>query len=511
MYNYSRSVLLSVLGPTTPNCPLICTQECEDDELLCPGGKDSNGCFENDFCHPKGTGNEGEICLGFCPLECPDNEFKCPSPDDPVTGCKVAPKCLPKQKDYNGDECSYQECPISCEETEILCKGHIDHKGCLEADTCVLKGIDDSGELCPGICPIECGPGEILCKGQPDCSGCLDSDRCVAKAVDVNGDYCPDNSASHDCPKNCCGDDIVCPPAQNSLGCLEEKICTPKSKNDNDEFCPDHSVCPVICQPNEVLCPCTCEDDNGCKLPDICVIQERDINGELCTVQCPLKCNDDEVFCPGQINENGCEDPSTCESKAIKQWGIDKGGYCPGVCPLLCKQDEILCPTQYDPCDGCPTEPVCRPKHIDVNGEFCPDESASHNCPKLCFDNEIDGRFPNNQVLCHVYEDATGCKPEAKCYQKTRDENNEFCYASSVCPVQCQGDEIECSGGIDAVGCAREPICIPKGTDRDGNICERECPPTCDSGMKLCEGESLPNGCNAPGTCVLLSTTCSGL
>ena len=57
-----EDLLIFRLGPTTPNCPLICSQECDDDELLCPGGTDDNGCYENDFCHPKGTGNEGEVC-----------------------------------------------------------------------------------------------------------------------------------------------------------------------------------------------------------------------------------------------------------------------------------------------------------------------------------------------------------------------------------------------------------------------------------------------------------------
>ena len=281
-------------------------------------------------------------------------------------------------------------------------------------------------------------------------------------------------------------------------------------QNDEDEFCPDYSVCPVICQPNEVLCP-DGDDENGCKLPDICVTQERDKNGELCTVQCPIECDDDEVFCPGQTTENGCTDISTCEARAIKQWGGDKGGLCAGYCPVQCKQDEIFCPIQYDPCDGCPTEPVCRPRQKDVNGEFCPDDSASHGCPKLCFDSEIEGRFPNNEVLCHVYEDVTGCKPEAKCYQKQKDDNDEFCYASSVCPVQCKEDEIECSGGTDDVGCARAPVCLPTGTDEDGNSCPAECPPTCPSGTKLCEGGKLPNGCNLPGTCIPMDSECGGL
>ena len=495
-------------GPTTPNCPLICSQECNDDELLCPGGTDPNGCYENDFCHPKGTGNEGQACPGFCPFECPENKLKCPSPDDPVTGCEVAPECIPTQTDNNGEECSHQECPVVCDDTEILCTGNIDHIGCKEGDTCVPKGTDDNGELCPGICPVQCGPDEILCKGQPDCNGCVENDQCVVKAKDINGDFCPDDSASHGCPINCCGDDIVCPQEQNSLGCLEKHECTTKSKDDMEEFCPEHSYCPTICQPNEVLCPVSEKDENGCDLPDVCITEERDIHGELCTVECPFECNENEVLCPGQRTQDGCKDISTCEPKAIKQWGSDKGGYCPGVCPPVCHHNEILCPTQYDPCDGCPTGPVCRPKEINVNGEFCPDESASHDCPKLCYENEVDGRFVNNEVLCPVFEDVTGCKPEAKCYQRTKDFDDEYCPGTAVCPVQCQSDEMECFDGIDERGCTRKSICVPRGTDEDGVLCERECPQPCGPGMKMCEGGKLANGCNAPGICFEVGTDC---
>ena len=119
---------------------------------MCPGGTDDNGCYENDFCHPKGTGSEGQVCPGFCPFDCPEDKLKCPSLDDPVTGCEVAPECIPKQNDNNGEECSHQECPLVCDVTEILCTGNIDHKGCKEADTCVPKGTDDSGELCGARC-----------------------------------------------------------------------------------------------------------------------------------------------------------------------------------------------------------------------------------------------------------------------------------------------------------------------------------------------------------------------
>ena len=37
----------------------------------------------------------------------------------------------------------------------------------------------------------------------------------------------------------------------------------------NNATCPHHSDCPTICEPNEVKCPETGTDDNGCKLKQI--------------------------------------------------------------------------------------------------------------------------------------------------------------------------------------------------------------------------------------------------
>jgi hypothetical protein len=132
-----------------------------------------------------------------------------------------------------------------------------------------------------------------------------------------------------------------------------------------------------------------------------------------------------------------------CVRKEIRRWGTNKGTLCPGVCPPQCAHDEILCPSQLDPCDGCPTEEVCRPKHKNKNEEYCPDNSASHHCPKLCFENEVVFRGINHQVLCPSYEDALGCKGEEQCFHRSVDENSQYCPTHSVCPVQCLSNEIE--------------------------------------------------------------------
>jgi hypothetical protein len=123
----------------------------------------------------------------------------------------------------------------------------------------------------------------------------------------------------------------------------------------------------------------------------------------------------------------------------------------------------------------------------------------------------VDGRSVNNQVLCPVLEDATGCKPEPRCYQRVKDVDDEYCPSFSVCPVHCQNDEIECSDGVDARGCTRPNVCIKRGTDTDGDLCPEACPEVCGPGMKRCEGDKKENGCRAPGTCAEAGTECKGI
>ena len=501
-------------GTDGKKCPLVCIPNCDDDELICPGTILSNGCQENDYCHPKGKSSDGSTCPGFCPDECESDEILCSSPSDTNTGCDVAPVCLPKQKDDNGNECTYQQCPLTCTDTEELCKGSLDHQGCREEDSCITKGTSNSGELCPGICPVNCHEQEIKCKGQVifgggPYAGCVDSDECKPKAKDLNREYCPDESASHECPITCPPEEVVCPPSTTTLGCLEEAECSPKSKDGDGNWCPYESDCPPNCDPNEVACPGG-TDQNGCKVPDICLHQDRDINGNLCTVHCPEDCEENEVLCPGSKNDLGCPGPDICVVRPIKTTGNDEGGLCPGWCPAICEHNEILCPSQTDPCDGCPTEEICVPAKTDKNGDFCPgldpqneQLSSSHGCPTLC-------DVLNGYVLCPSEEDSIGCKPEAECRLLSVDANGQYCPSHSVCPVLCKSDEILCHNGIDSVGCSIQDSCIPIGQDKDGVNCERSCPPQCTEQQARCGGKELPNGCFGADTCVDLTQDSDG-
>ena len=488
-------------------CPLICLVDCPDTEILCPGGTMPNTCKENDYCHPKGVDDNGNTCPGYCPEDCEEEEMRCSVPNDPVTGCDVAPLCVPEQKDDQGNICPQQQCPLTCNATQTLCHGSVDHIGCKEDDTCVTNGISETGEQCPGTCPVECTPDEVLCPGQVNYDNgpylhCVGQDECKPRVKDMNGDPCPEESASHNCPVTCPPDEVLCLPGDGALGCKLPAECSPKTIDNNGTYCPEESDCPTICEDNEVNCPGGTAP-NGCKNPDICVEQPRNIDGELCTVNCPIECEDNEILCPGGRDESGCLRADECVIRATKDRGSDIGGLCPGWCPPVCKHNEILCNSQIDPCDGCPTEEICVPAQTDVNGVYCsgknyPDEpmSASHGCPRLCDD--LQG-----YALCPVEEDDTGCKPEAECRLKDLDINNEWCPSHSVCPVQCKNDEILCHFGRDPRGCDYPDQCLPKGTDLDGNTCSRSCPMPCDESQQFfCNGGILANGCHEPDFCV---------
>ena len=364
------------------------------------------------------------------------------------------------------------------------------------------KNISNTNEYCPGICPQKCDVDEILCSGQKDCeTGCFSPDTCVPKEKDVNGNYCPDNSASHECPIRCCNDTIPCKVTDDHLGCLGTMECVPRSYGTNGTECPDNSVCPVHCDENELKCPVFDKDEDGCIKPDLCINQDRDVNGDLCQSHCPVTCKDEEIFCPGHRNELNCLEADHCEKREKKKWGDDKDGLCPGYCPIECKNGEILCPTQLDPCDGCPSQPLCVVKQKNVNGEYCPDNSASHGCPKICsFD---DYKTTKDFVLCDLAEDSLGCKPEAKCLHRALSNNGDYCSTDSVCQPICKIDEINCNDGFDSQGCRRSDICVKSGRDKDGNLCQnRQCPKKCSEDQIRCTGKEKANGCIDEDQCI---------
>jgi hypothetical protein len=504
------------------SCERICTVDCTEEQIKCEVKQTETGCFQNDICIHKGFSNDGiQLCDGFCPVECEDTELFCPNENLP-NGCKQAEDCIPKQRDHDSKICPQQQCPLECKETRHLCVGSVDDYGCKEDDVCVLKQTSDTGELCPGTCPVTCTDGEILCNGQIDWSdteqkGCVGQDICHVKAKSDTLVFCPPDSASHECPKTCPPIEVLCEPYEGPTGCKGPYTCETRSVDNMDQYCPSTADCPVYCKPDEYNCP-TGVDENDCKLPDQCIKKERGIDGELCPFHCPELCSEEQVFCEGGITETGCKGPSSCRDKEEHRWGpgadTEPKEECPGFCPTVCESHEILCPSQLDPCNGCPTEQVCREAIKDNSGSYCPGKeiagqdtqdtslrkgqylSFSHNCPKLC--RELEG-----EVLCPTYEDeVTGCKPEAECVMRVKDDNDDWCPYHSVCGKQCPKEYQLCESDIvDENGCKGEQTCVYKGRDNNQLLCPGQCPPTCSNGDELVSPGFNTNGCPIPSIC----------
>ena len=177
-----------------------------------------------------------------------------------------------------------------------------------------------------------------------------------------------------------------------------------------------------------------------------------------------------------------------------------------------------------DPCNGCPTEEICREAIKDKNGIFCPGKeytilvegedyretgnrrggflSASHNCPVYC--KEWKG-----EIQCPVYEDVSGCKPEASCVVRqvrsvNEDGSKEYCNAASVCPKQCPAGQKLCQyDETDPEGCGYEDVCVTIGRDSQGALCNMDwCPPLCSGAETLQDNGVDAIGCPVQPTCV---------
>ena len=89
-------------------------------------------------------------------------------------------------------------------------------------------------------------------------------------------------------------------------------------------------------------------DADGCEMPSVCVPNHNGINGTdgtKCWSNCPMMCDETEVFCPGELY-NGCPMGDYCMPSDVG---------CPTVCPpttdVQCGPDEFYCDMGYD--NGC--------------------------------------------------------------------------------------------------------------------------------------------------------------
>merc|ERR1712223_287045 len=74
-------------------------------------------------------------------------------------------------------------CPVNCNwETEMMCGGGVDPRGCPMPDTCISNTgpMATDGTMCPSMCPVTCNwETEMMCGGGMDPNGCPMPDTCI--------------------------------------------------------------------------------------------------------------------------------------------------------------------------------------------------------------------------------------------------------------------------------------------------------------------------------------------
>ena len=207
----------------------------------------------------------------------------------------------------------------------------------------------------------------------------------------------------------------------------------------------------VKCENDELLCPGD-SPGNGCPGQDVCIQLGKDKFGNLCQGTCPHKCHDDEIRCqipPDPIS--GCLHPPLC----IPKWTDFLGNICPiQQCPQICTEEEFFCPGKIIEL-GCKEEDLCNPRGTSKEGELCPGK-----CPVKC--------NSETQIKCEGQLEPSGCIGPDVCHAKARDVNGEYCPDDSDshgCLVVCKENEILCPAKMDILGCKESAKCFPKETD----------------------------------------------
>ena len=81
----------------------------------------------------------------------------------------------------------------------------------------------------------------------------------------------------------------------------------------------------------------------------------KDNDGNLCPELCPPKCTEEEYFCPGLFESNGCRASSLCVERKMDVNGLT----CPEVCPVACSERELRVHGGTDS-RGCLIEDSCQ-------------------------------------------------------------------------------------------------------------------------------------------------------
>merc|ERR1712061_875167 len=157
-------------SPNDPNvmCPFHCPPECNEQELVCPGGEDQNGCQHPEMCVSATIpGLNGAECPNECPTEmqCAPEEQACDGGHDDA-GCPLPKVCMPRSVPSTVDpevEC-WLGCDPQCGEDMELCDMGMNEQGCPNPKEChhtKNNGWDAVAHTqveCAFECPVPCAP-----------------------------------------------------------------------------------------------------------------------------------------------------------------------------------------------------------------------------------------------------------------------------------------------------------------------------------------------------------------
>jgi hypothetical protein len=425
----------------------------------------------------------------------------------PITAAVSEDGCCPPGADTSSDS----DCMAQCGNGKVESGETCDPPGscptletCMPANACLMAVIDGAAESCNATCamvPIQhCVPNDGCCP-----SGCArgnDSDcsaSCGDGVVDSAArETCEPSSQSQPCPTNCndndaCSFDLLTGSANNcNVTCTHLTISNPF---------PFDGCCPHGANANNDS-DCTPMCGNG--------VVER---GERCDGVCPdaAACDDRDSCTRDNVNGRDCGRQCTHSAIGPNTGGTD--GCCPAGanantdsdCQATCGNGVV---EREERCDGnCPTPASCND-----NKPCTADVIMGSGCERTCVHNDIgpnrntpDGCCPNG---LNRNMDAD-CEPAPPMCGNGMIETGEMCDGN--CPMSCN-DSMACTRDqLLGEGCQRRcmytPITAPSGTTTDGCCLtgndkwqDADCDAVCPNGHPEAD-EKCDGNCPTPTSC----------
>lgn len=406
-----------------------------------------------------GVINPGEKCdtgipegqKGSCPTACA-GEDACHPATLEGDGCQSECKAYPIMTADSGDGC---------------CPPGTDAKDDTDCGALCGNGVQEAGE--------KCDPAEMC----PTVDKCQKADACYRAKIIGDATQCSAECMMEPIAECVAGD-----------GCCPSN-CTNANDSDCSSSCGDGVVnreAGELCEPNSATpCPTTCTDTDACT-SDMLLGSEKNCNS-VCTHVPILVPIPGDGCCPPGANAN-----SDVDCKAMCGNGIvELGERCDGRCPTMADcNDGNAC--TVDKLEGSAASCDARCTHALINTAdktksdmCCPRGGNANNdidCKQVCGngvkegDEVCDGNdcprcMDSDTDPCTVVErGGTNCKPTCTPMMITARVAGDGC-----CPSGAKmSDDADCKPDVPP-----PPTC-PNGTPDPGEICDGNCPESCDDG-----------------------------